>query len=51
MTHTQARLYAAIVESVYSAIDEVGIEGVRAMSWFPSSEKTAARCDQELEAA
>lgn len=51
MTNEQARLYAAIVESVYAAIDQVGMEGLRSISWFQSSAKQVAVAEQELEAA
>lgn len=47
----QARVYAAIVESVYAAIEHVGVEGVKAMSWFQSSAKNATNTVPELEAA
>lgn len=30
-------ILAAITEAVLAAIEVVGIEGVRKMSWFPSS--------------
>ncbi|MDO6415932.1 hypothetical protein Q4F19_16195 [Sphingomonas sp. BIUV-7] len=52
MNEGTARMYLAIQEAVHEAVEIVGIDGVRRMSWFASSDQAEAlSAMRELEAA